>query len=82
MWAFAAMAVGALFGLALPLSEGERRVIEPAKEKLREAGSQAMDMAESRVAGVGESQEEPSQTSAPASPSSPTLSSPPSEPLH
>jgi hypothetical protein len=80
MWAFAAMVVGALFGLALPLSDSERRIIEPAKDKLREAGSQAMDMAESRVSGGGESREEPSQTTAP-SPSPSALSSP-TEPLH
>jgi ElaB/YqjD/DUF883 family membrane-anchored ribosome-binding protein len=45
MWALGAMALGALFGFAVPVSDRERRMIEPAKDKLRQAGEQALDKA-------------------------------------
>jgi ElaB/YqjD/DUF883 family membrane-anchored ribosome-binding protein len=48
-WAFGAMAVGALFGLVLPVTESERRALEPAKGKLREAGQQAAQKVSDKV---------------------------------
>jgi hypothetical protein len=45
VWAFGALALGALFGMALPVSQRERELLEPAKRKVREAGYQARDMA-------------------------------------
>lgn len=44
-WALGAAALGVLFGFALPVSEKERQVLEPAKRKARELGAQAKDMA-------------------------------------
>jgi ElaB/YqjD/DUF883 family membrane-anchored ribosome-binding protein len=43
LWALGAMALGALFGFAVPVSERERRALEPARERFREAGGQAVD---------------------------------------
>ncbi|ABS27250.1 hypothetical protein [Anaeromyxobacter sp. Fw109-5] len=43
LWALGAMALGALFGFAVPVSERERRALEPARERVREAGEQAVD---------------------------------------
>jgi ElaB/YqjD/DUF883 family membrane-anchored ribosome-binding protein len=48
-WAFGAMAVGALFGLVLPVTEREREALAPAKEKLREAGEQAAHKVSDKV---------------------------------
>jgi ElaB/YqjD/DUF883 family membrane-anchored ribosome-binding protein len=48
-WAFGAMAVGALFGLVLPITERERQALAPAKEKLREAGEQAAHKVSDKV---------------------------------
>jgi ElaB/YqjD/DUF883 family membrane-anchored ribosome-binding protein len=53
MWALGALAAGALFGFALPLSEKEREVLAPAKERVREATTQAMDRAVERVERMG-----------------------------
>lgn len=48
-WAFGAMAVGAVLGLLLPVTDSERRALAPAKEKLREAGQQAAQTVSERV---------------------------------
>jgi hypothetical protein len=45
VWALGAMALGALFGFALPVSERERELLEPARRKARELGEQAKEMA-------------------------------------
>lgn len=50
-WVLGAAAIGALFGFALPVSDKERQVLEPAKQKMREAGQQAMDKAVEKVEG-------------------------------
>ena len=49
LWALGAAAVGALFGFALPVSDAEREVIEPAKQKMREATQHAMDTAAAKM---------------------------------
>lgn len=86
IWAFGALALGALFGLALPISRREREVLEPArrkamelgeqvKEKALEKGSSAMDQASARLEQVGGSQEAQPRTGAGAGetfPGSPT----------
>ena len=55
IWVVGAMALGALFGFAVPMSDSERRVLEPAREKARETGQQALDKAMSRAeSAVGE----------------------------
>lgn len=83
LWALGAMALGALFGFAVPISEQERRALEPAREKAREAGQQALDKAISRAeSAVGERRtgDEPRpETGAPAP--SPSLTQP-LDPLH
>jgi hypothetical protein len=65
-WALGAAAIGALFGFALPLSDKERQVLEPAREKMREATHQAMDKAVEKVEGQagrgGEEREEAPRT--------------------
>jgi ElaB/YqjD/DUF883 family membrane-anchored ribosome-binding protein len=48
-WAVGAIAVGALFGLVLPVTERERQALAPAKEKLREAGEQAAHKVSDKV---------------------------------
>jgi hypothetical protein len=45
MWALGALALGALFGFALPETEREREMLEPARRKARELGAQARDVA-------------------------------------
>jgi hypothetical protein len=45
IWAFGALALGALFGFALPETRRERELLEPARRKARELGAQARDMA-------------------------------------
>ncbi len=45
LWALGAMALGALFGFALPETQRERELFEPARRKARELGQQAKDMA-------------------------------------
>jgi ElaB/YqjD/DUF883 family membrane-anchored ribosome-binding protein len=45
LWALGAMALGALFGFALPETEREHELLEPARRKARELGTQAKDMA-------------------------------------
>lgn len=45
IWAFGALALGALFGFALPETRRERELLEPARRKARELGAQAKDMA-------------------------------------
>jgi hypothetical protein len=67
LWAFGALALGALFGFALPESRRERELLEPARRKARELGSQAKDLAlekgteamekaTEKVAGIGAEQ--------------------------
>jgi hypothetical protein len=69
LWAFGALALGALFGLALPETQREREILEPArrkarelgeqaKEKVLEKGSEAMDKATEKVASVGEQRQQ------------------------
>lgn len=53
MWALGAAAIGALFGFALPMSDKEREVLQPAKERMREATHQAMDRAVEKVEHMG-----------------------------
>lgn len=48
-WAFGALAVGAVLGLLLPVTESERRALAPAKEKLREASQQAAQTVSDKV---------------------------------
>lgn len=48
-WAFGAMAVGALLGMILPVTESERRALAPAREKLRETGQQAAQKVSDKV---------------------------------
>jgi hypothetical protein len=45
LWAVGALALGALFGFALPETRRERELLEPARRRARELGSQAKDMA-------------------------------------
>jgi hypothetical protein len=45
LWALGAMALGALFGFALPETQREREMLEPARRKARELGQQARDKA-------------------------------------
>lgn len=45
LWALGAATLGLLFGFALPVSQKERQLLEPAKRKARELGEQAKDMA-------------------------------------
>ncbi|HYD43210.1 MAG TPA: hypothetical protein VEB43_20425 [Anaeromyxobacter sp.] len=45
LWALGAAALGLLFGFALPVTQKERQLLEPAKRKARELGEQAKDMA-------------------------------------
>jgi ElaB/YqjD/DUF883 family membrane-anchored ribosome-binding protein len=52
LWALGAMALGALFGFAVPMSERERRALEPARERVREAGGQAVDTVLSKAEGA------------------------------
>jgi hypothetical protein len=65
LWALGALALGALFGFALPESEREREMLEPARRKARELGAQArekalekgseaMEKATEKVASTGE----------------------------
>jgi ElaB/YqjD/DUF883 family membrane-anchored ribosome-binding protein len=87
MWVVGAMALGALFGFAVPMSDRERRVLEPAREKARETGQQALDKAMSRAeSAVGEGErrtgEEPRQTTSATSPSIGANPDPFHEPLH
>jgi ElaB/YqjD/DUF883 family membrane-anchored ribosome-binding protein len=91
LWALGAMALGALFGFAVPISERERRALEPAREKAREAGEQALDKldkamsrAESAVGEGEHRREEPRvETAAPSSPATlGTLAEPHHDPLH
>lgn len=63
MWALGAMALGALFGFAVPVSESERRMIEPAKDKLRQAGEQALDKASEAMDATGGQQRDEQRTS-------------------
>jgi hypothetical protein len=62
MWALGALALGALFGFALPVSRREREALEPARRKARELGhdleerilakgGEALDQAKARVEG-------------------------------
>jgi hypothetical protein len=45
LWALGAMALGAIMGAALPVTRRERELLQPAREKVRELGQQAKDMA-------------------------------------
>ncbi len=45
LWALGAVALGALFGLALPETERERELLEPARRKAQELGSEVRDKA-------------------------------------
>lgn len=45
LWALGAAALGVLFGFALPMTQKERRILEPAKRKARELGEEAKEMA-------------------------------------
>lgn len=83
LWALGAMALGALFGFAVPVSERERRALEPARAKAREAGEQALDKAiSSAESAVGERRtgEEPRPETGVSS--SGTSLATPIEPLH
>jgi hypothetical protein len=92
LWALGAMALGAAFGLAIPMSSRERELLEPARRKVREAGQQAkdaalekgteaMDTASSRLDQERGGEEERSRTGAS---SSGVIITPPSQspPLH
>jgi hypothetical protein len=57
LWALGAAAIGALFGFALPISDKEREVLEPAKQKMREATQQVMDKAVAKVEGQEDDEE-------------------------
>jgi hypothetical protein len=65
MWALGALALGVLFGFALPVSQREREALAPARRKARELGhdleeriiakgGEALDAAQARVEGSGE----------------------------
>lgn len=65
LWALGAVALGALFGFALPETDKERELLEPARRKARELGheaadrvlekgSEAMDQAAEKVRAAGE----------------------------
>ena len=84
LWALGAMAAGALFGFALPVSETERQVLEPAREKLHDVGSQAIDEAASRMETRGERAADAQSQSHQGASLSPGANAPPStnEPLH
>jgi hypothetical protein len=45
LWALGAVALGFLFGFALPVTQRERQLLEPAKRKARELGAQAKELA-------------------------------------
>ncbi len=77
LWALGAMALGALFGFALPETQREREMLEPARRKAREIGQQArdkvlekgaeaMDKATEKVASVG-AEQRPGAAGAPPS---------------
>lgn len=79
LWAFGAIALGALFGMVLPVSEKERELLEPAKRRVREAGQQARDLAiekgsdaldqvNAKVEGEDEQQEQTRTTQSPIIP--------------
>ena len=90
LWALGAAAVGALFGFALPLSDREREVLEPARERMREATHQAMDRAVEKVEGMtgeggeGEAREHRDSGGAQATPGTTgLLTNPPGpDPIH
>lgn len=85
LWALGAAAIGALFGLALPLSDAERQVLEPAKEKVREASRQVMDRAVATVEGhdAPTSQREQPGAGLGTTPADPGLAVPPGPgPIH
>lgn len=93
MWALGAAALGALFGFALPISDKEREVLAPAKEKVREATQQAMDQAVDKVEHMGEEggqgeerkagEGEEARTAQPSPGTSGLLTNPPGpEPIH
>jgi ElaB/YqjD/DUF883 family membrane-anchored ribosome-binding protein len=88
LWALGAAAVGALFGFALPLSDAEREVLEPAKQKMREATQHAMDTAaakmEERSDGGGMSSEpgRPSSGMGTTTGSGPLIVPPGPDPIH
>lgn len=88
LWVVGAMALGALFGFAVPMSDRERRALEPAREKAREAGQQALDKAMTAV-GEGEHRMEkeplPTPAASPTGLSSPSVAGSPDpyhDPLH
>jgi ElaB/YqjD/DUF883 family membrane-anchored ribosome-binding protein len=69
LWAFGALALGALFGLALPETQRERELLEPARRKARELGEEAkekvlakgsevMEKATEKVASAGEQRQQ------------------------
>lgn len=69
MWALGALALGALFGFALPVSRREREALEPARRKARELGhdleerilakgGEVLDQAKARVEGNQPSDDE------------------------
>lgn len=65
--AIGGLAIGALFASIIPVTERERRLIEPAKSKVREELSSLGDQLESKLSGQGEDvsgQEEEFQASA------------------
>jgi hypothetical protein len=53
-WALGAMALGALFGFALPVSRREQEMLEPARRKARELAGQAKELAAEKGAAVME----------------------------
>jgi hypothetical protein len=80
LWALGAMALGALFGFALPETRRERELLEPARRKAREVGQQAKEMAlekgtaamEKATEKIGSAGEQPRAGGAPPSPEPPT----------
>jgi hypothetical protein len=79
LWALGALALGALFGFALPETERERGMLEPARRKARELGEQAlekgteaMEKATEKVASAGGEPRQPGATGTPPSAEPPT----------
>lgn len=73
VWALGAMALGALFGMLVPVGERERRALAPAKEKVRQVSQQAAekvsDQVSERLGSTGASGQGPAVTGGPMAPS-------------
>jgi hypothetical protein len=79
LWAFGALALGALFGFAIPESRRERELLEPARRKARELsaqakdkalekGTEAMEKATERVGAMGTEQQRGGQSTSSSEP--------------